>query len=852
MTDQLFEKLMPPPVVGDCAGYAERLREQVAGVLEAHGDEAKDALLEVLAVLLQAFACENFTGRLTDADWASTARWASVKHFVDGSAAAASECLAALVVDGEVANKNVLHPCILVACNILAATGIAEERPLLGLWRARLYFTHQRVLENKAHQLFKKCVDAYTALLSLPPGGGAPSPTEVHLVLGLVHYYYLKPRESNEHLRKAYELSGMKADLTSMVGVRTEHQVFETAQLVVKARTGGRDPPAAPAEFSPVVCEGSNVLHRPRTLQQNIDAGTVKESSAVFLEKVEDPGDLAEEDTPLSELEQAVLMGLCVNVRNNNPLHGLSEQERLAYVERLIGEENMPWALRSQALLIRSRMEQARVRVRERGLMQLCELCDQFSNPVKDPTTSAQLETSALHRHKHFWTVLYPTSFGLKTELANVYADIGLDKSSLDIHESLGNWSKVIACCKRLGKKTKAEALIREMLEKSPEDAILWASLGDATRNPEYYYKSWELSKHLLTQPMRGLGELFLETEKYEEAVECFDKALTLNPVYGANWFSMGWAALKTKQWERASECYTRNVQLDLEDGLSWSNLATCYLQLNRLISAYHALLQAKKWGAGEWRILDNLFTVSVEIGEHRTAIQTLNKLLDTNGRNYKVDQSIVLLLVQKVLAVLDGKEEEVDIHDRADLLPEPAQEELDDEIFDITPFGADIDLLPGEEVAEREVNTAHQQAVEKAKERSLANLKQETHKLLGKATTLITTDAGLFRAYGDFLEGTGNDLEAFDQRLKELRCLAKRGWQVDKKTALQTIEAACRAAQCSAKVSEEALAARTVRTMAPKAQALMQVQPVLKLAEDGHGKSPEYAALQEAVAALS
>ena len=163
-------------------------------------------------------------------------------------------------------------------------------------------------------------------------------------------------------------------------------------------------------------------------------------------------------------------------------------------------------------------------------------------------------------------------------------------------------------------------------LQIDPENAILWSHLGEATRNPEYFLKSWEMSEHRLAAPMRGLGELYLEKEKFAEACEAFDNALKLNPVFGANWFSMGWAAIKTQQWDRASMCYTRNVQMDNEDGHSWSNLATCYLQMGdaKLVQAYHCLIQAKKWSAKSWRIWDNLFTVAVELGERLTAAQVL------------------------------------------------------------------------------------------------------------------------------------------------------------------------------------------------------------------------------------
>ena len=114
------------------------------------------------------------------------------------------------------------------------------------------------------------------------------------------------------------------------------------------------------------------------------------------------------------------------------------------------------------------------------------------------------------------------------------------------------------------------------------------------------------------------------------------------------------------------------------------------------------------------------------------------------------------------------------------------------------------------------------------------------------------TSDNRLYHAFADFLEACENPLEAFDQRMKDLRCLVKRGWQAERATAMDTIASATRLVEGALKVSESALEERTVKTMPPRSQAAMQVQPVLKLAEDGYAATPEYAALKAAAATLS
>ena len=414
--------------------YKKRVQELVL----LTENNAHETVLRTVSALLEVFVCENFTGHLSatdenDADITNVVALGKESE----EKAIHRQCIDALTADGEVLNHNVRYPVLLMILNVLVEADIQDSTPAVALWRTRVYMTHQRCLANRSHHLLERSVACYDFLFALTTledasselidsrvEGGAlklPCRAELHLAKGLMHYYYHEPHLSHLDLVAAQKLSKMRFKVTSMMGVRTEHQVFETAQLMVRASSAfsGTADKFVP-EFSPQLVEGSNVLNRPRKLAENIAAGTVKEEKCEKAE--EQTEDVEVEDTELTPLEQAIVLGLCVNVRNNNPMHGLTEEERLPYLERLIvEEENTPWAVRSSVYLLRSRMEQKRVRVRERGLMQFCQLCDQFAVPTTDADTKVIQETSTRHRFAQFWTVLFPSIFKLKEELANVY-----------------------------------------------------------------------------------------------------------------------------------------------------------------------------------------------------------------------------------------------------------------------------------------------------------------------------------------------------------------------------------------------------------------------------------------------
>eukprot|EP01065_Artemidia_motanka_P014518 TRINITY_DN1843_c0_g2_i2.p1 TRINITY_DN1843_c0_g2~~TRINITY_DN1843_c0_g2_i2.p1 ORF type:complete len:879 (+),score=354.05 TRINITY_DN1843_c0_g2_i2:194-2830(+) len=869
----------PPAWAADCSAeaYCGSVAEWAAGAPTA-------AVVSAAAELLDVFVAFNFTGPLTDEE-------VSARPLARAVAAIGSDqqrqAQASLTVDGEPAVRGLTYPGLLTAA--LAALRAAKDEPAALLWRCRAQFVHQRVLVNLSHTLRQSILDCLDRLAgSAGTGSGVeeiPPASELQLVRGLVHYHYREPHLSCDALEKAREESSMQVQLTSMLGVRTQHQVFETAQLMLRARSAA--PPAreegeatAMPRVVTGVLVGSNVLDRPRTLAENVTAGSITEeqaqkamqarardqermSSLLHLpvpEEVpaEEPAAAEVVDGPLSEADQALLLGLCMNVSNKNPMHGLTNAEMLPYLERLMMEGQTSWLVKSQTLLLRSRLETARARVQERSLMQVTELVDQFAVPhgLQDGDVK---ETALAHRTRSFWRLLWPPIHSLKKELCKRYMDVHMFKTALETAESIEAWPQVIRCCAKLGKKNKAEGILRALIAETPEDPWLWSSLGDATRPQRQedptapapgdtevsiasYMKAWELSEGKLTAAMRGLGELYLDLERFEEAVRCFDRTTQLNPMYGVRWFKHGWALLKTENWERAAHCYTRSVQIDIEDGFSWSNLALCNLKLERKVPAFHCLRQAKKWSLANWRVWDNLLTVAVEVGEFREAMRVLDDILELRGRSYPLKPDVLRMLVDGVARrVVEGDAPAAEAH------ADPEADDLPDEGEPaVSPLCSDF-VLP-------EILRAAGEKGRKAEEnerRDLAareSLRQDMGRLLGKICGLVTQDADVWASAATFHERTGSALDAFDARVKEVRCsTSDKSWRQTKSRALDVLRRTEQMVRAAMSVCPKTLAERKVQTTAPKTQASMQADSILSVTREHFGGTPEFAALEAA-----
>ena len=60
--------------------------------------------------------------------------------------------------------------------------------------------------------------------------------------------------------------------------------------------------------------------------------------------------------------------------------------------------------------------------------------------------------------------------------------------------------------------------------------------------------------------------------KKYEKAIECYDKALEINPNYAEAWNNKGVALSKLRRYEEAIECFNRALKINQNDAEAWNN----------------------------------------------------------------------------------------------------------------------------------------------------------------------------------------------------------------------------------------------------------------------------------------
>ena len=571
--------------------------------------------LIIAIALLHSFVQANWTGPDLDYDPLGliprpSSSSTSLDNLNEGS-------IPLLTLGGEPAYHLASYPILLLLSSRIldSCSGLVS----LPWWRLRFYLVHLSLLDEPVELPPQDLED----LKSLK-GALANDPdlfARYHLEIGLYHHALGQDKLANAAFLNASRASGLEFQLTGALGKKTKFQINPLSQLVLLAesrpRPGEDDAPVDQEEVSEAVEDVVNGASMPETLALNDDtlleeteftrlnpSPTSPTSPSTRLSHL-DPS----AQPPLHPLDQSLLLSLCLSQHNHTPESGLTASQMMPFISRVVTHPRN-WSVHTVALLLRSRLESTRSRTVERSALQLAALIEQM--PTSDSSTQERL--------KYFHQLPLPSRWAMEKELAKRYLSLGVVRSALDIFTRLEMWEDAVSCLQRMERDDEAERIVRDLLEgkiiesdlvtvlkreglsearkvkmSSGREAKLWCLLGDlaltsdsASKDPqgakdkamECYDKSWTVSGHTFSRAMRSEGALYFSAKEYERVVECFRKALEINPLYARTWFTLGVSLVRLERWTEAKDAFQRQVGVDEEDAEGWNNLAAVYLRL--------------------------------------------------------------------------------------------------------------------------------------------------------------------------------------------------------------------------------------------------------------------------------
>ncbi|XP_046848936.1 tetratricopeptide repeat protein 27-like isoform X2 [Xenia sp. Carnegie-2017] len=491
------------------------------------------------------------------------------------------------------------------------------------LWEVRCLFIHQQFLEDRLSSLKEDVMLALERIDLDDCTFSSKMRSRIYLESGYHHLQYFECGKAKEQFEKAQKCVGVEVLLAGALGKRTKFQQFDYVQLLAKANLENG-------------CGKEDETFEVENLPKNV---SLEDDTLLNEPNFTNPNNHRQED--LNPLHLALILAVCFYKQKSQAYTELLVEEILANVALLLSQPRA-WCIQSLGLLLRSQYERKSSRRKERSMVQLQELVDQYEN------SNAKIS----QRIEFFYGVPFPTRWKMQRELASLYVELGVMKSALEIYERLQLWDEVINCYISLGWFEKAEFVVRAQL-KIHETAKLWCLLGDVTKNEDYYRKAWDFSDHRSARAQRSLGYLFLRERKFEECIPCFQKSLEINSLQESVWFSLGCAAIATEKLDVAAKAFHWCVSMNPDNSEAWNNLSSVFVKLKHKDRAFRTLQEALRTNYDKWQIWENFLVVSADMGAFENVIEALHRLMDLKEKY--LDIEILHILVN---SVIDGKQD--------------------------------------------------------------------------------------------------------------------------------------------------------------------------------------------------
>mmetsp|Transcript_20643 Transcript_20643/g.15195 ORF Transcript_20643/g.15195 Transcript_20643/m.15195 type:complete len:121 (+) Transcript_20643:697-1059(+) len=120
---------------------------------------------------------------------------------------------------------------------------------------------------------------------------------------------------------------------------------------------------------------------------------------------------------------------------------------------------------------------------------------------------------------------------------------------------------------------------------------------------------------------MRSIARYYFSTGQYQQAIECFEKALAINKLFPDAWFSLGCAFMRVESWKSAIYAFGESVSIDDHNHEAWCNISTCYMRMEKEKEAILCIEQALKHNRRNWKIWENYIIFSLDTNNFHKAL---------------------------------------------------------------------------------------------------------------------------------------------------------------------------------------------------------------------------------------
>jgi len=132
-------------------------------------------------------------------------------------------------------------------------------------------------------------------------------------------------------------------------------------------------------------------------------------------------------------------------------------------------------------------------------------------------------------------------------------------------------------------------------------------------------------------------GVEFLRQRKISEAIECFDKAIEINPFFELPWGNKARGFFDLEKYDEALDCLNKALELHPSWSEALSLKGPILIILGKNEEALECLEKVTKINPEDWTAWDNKGRVLCNIGRYKEALECFDRSLKFNPENHKV-----------------------------------------------------------------------------------------------------------------------------------------------------------------------------------------------------------------------
>ena len=527
-----------------------------------------------------------------------------------------------------------------------------------------------------------------------------------HLETAQIHLFHRRSAAASNSIDLAKARLGVKLELTGALGKRTKHQESALSLLVLKVHRINSNAPirgvdAVVEEMSLAEKEGS-IAGLPHCIteedDQLLDAPKLEEEEEEEGRSKTNGNGTELPLNALRSIEQQVILAELGYVQATRPVHESTMEEIEPYMRAALALPRN-WAVATQTLRLKARLESAKKRRRHQSLMQLEVLVDDV-RPPKDASegtflsrhlgavegkqngdAGAEKEATATpvdvtdaggsvgvtgmqrldgprlsSRMSGFWAVGLGPRWHLGAELARTMAALGLLQEASKLFEELHLWEECVSAMAAMGHSETAEGIVRRRLEEEPTPNMC-VHLGDLSKEYEEakscYTRAWELSNGSCAKAKLKLGSICMREEKFAEARAHLQDALKVKAHYAEAWYCSSVCLLKLEETDAALSEMRKVVALDPTHHQAWSSLGGLFAKKRMKREALFAFREACKLRGDSHSLWQHASLAALDLGRFEEAIYGAMHSLKLGGQPMPQISSLVAQAVAK-----DVKEE--------------------------------------------------------------------------------------------------------------------------------------------------------------------------------------------------